>query len=407
MRPSMRPSGDAPRPHFRSPISSRPFLARMLPVKRGLGHILTDSSEAQSNKRRETLTTMAKFMTASAAAGSLLEDPIDYTHLKAWIAQQEANPRPLTPQQRRAISDLILSLRSEEPNLGDRDWISLLFQYCNAHRINVDAVSFNYEPALNGKWACRCAFDHPTSHKIFPSLDFGYVPNADGVKALPSFSRKKDAKQYAAKCCVEWLMAVGRMPSDGVNVVFPRAKAKPPSPLPPSPGPLTATNNNPGTTTSASLRPTLTPTPTGNEATTTPQPKQTTTTPPQSGSPIDIHDDDIPATRRVAELCRRLGIVVPRYEVTPSSSSSAAPTTTTGSSGTTTMATTTDFFDGRADFGVDSARVPEGLGRVVGVYTRRAARERIAEEVLGWLVQEERRREGDVRTLLGGGGGGC
>ncbi len=37
------------------------------------------------------------------------------------------------------------------------------------------------------------------------------------------FTRKKDAKQYAARCAVQWLMTEGLMPNDGVSVSFPAA----------------------------------------------------------------------------------------------------------------------------------------------------------------------------------------
>lgn len=54
---------------------------------------------------------------------SPLDEPVDYRDLKAWIEEQEMNPKPLSPVQQRAISDL---RRSLEPKLGDCDWVSLL-----------------------------------------------------------------------------------------------------------------------------------------------------------------------------------------------------------------------------------------------------------------------------------------
>jgi hypothetical protein len=58
-----------------------------------------------------------------ATARSPFDEPVDYRDLKAWIAEQEANPRPLSPIQLRAITDL---RRSFEPEIGDRDWVSLM-----------------------------------------------------------------------------------------------------------------------------------------------------------------------------------------------------------------------------------------------------------------------------------------
>lgn len=44
---------------------------------------------------------------------------------------------------------------------------------------------------------------------LFPKRDFGFV-RVDGTLAMPVFARKKDAKKYAAKCCVEWYVPVRR-----------------------------------------------------------------------------------------------------------------------------------------------------------------------------------------------------
>ncbi len=60
----------------------------------------------------------------------------------------------------------------------------------------------------------------------FPNREAGFLADENGAPAAPSFGRKKDAKQYAAKCCVEWLMKGGYMPADGVNVEFPKSKSK-------------------------------------------------------------------------------------------------------------------------------------------------------------------------------------
>lgn len=103
---------------------------------------------------------------------------------------------------------------------------------------------------------------------------------------------------------------------------------------------------------------------------------------PPKQQPVDVYDDDVPATARVAELCRRLKIAVPRYEMTAADELNY-------------------FFNGFPDFGVDSVKVPGDLGFVTNVYGRNGAREKIAEEVLFWLLKEERRRQKDVEALLG------
>lgn len=64
--------------------------------------------------------------TSDNQSSPLLEEPVDFSDVKAWIAQQERNPQPLTRIQQRAIADLKRSLRSGEPDIGDQDWVSLL-----------------------------------------------------------------------------------------------------------------------------------------------------------------------------------------------------------------------------------------------------------------------------------------
>jgi hypothetical protein len=67
-----------------------------------------------------------------ATARSVFDEPVDYRDLKAWIAEQEANPRPLSPIQKRAIADL---RRSFEPEIGNRDWVSLMNRTSPAHTL--------------------------------------------------------------------------------------------------------------------------------------------------------------------------------------------------------------------------------------------------------------------------------
>jgi hypothetical protein len=67
-------------------------------------------------------------MAANTTAMSILDEPVDYRDLKEWIEEQERNPKPLTPLQQRAIADL---RRSIEPEIGARDWVSLMNRTSN------------------------------------------------------------------------------------------------------------------------------------------------------------------------------------------------------------------------------------------------------------------------------------
>lgn len=66
---------------------------------------------------------MANNTNDAAAAQSSFDDPVYYRDLKEWIQQQELTGKPLSPLQRRAITELT---RSTEPEIGDRDWVSLM-----------------------------------------------------------------------------------------------------------------------------------------------------------------------------------------------------------------------------------------------------------------------------------------
>lgn len=66
---------------------------------------------------------MANNTNDAAAAQSSFDDPVYYRDLKEWIQQQELTGKPLSPLQRRTITELT---RSTEPEIGDRDWVSLM-----------------------------------------------------------------------------------------------------------------------------------------------------------------------------------------------------------------------------------------------------------------------------------------
>ena len=66
-----------------------------------------------------------------AITSSILDEPVDYRDLKEWIEEQERNPKPLSPIQQRAISEL---RRSIEPEIGTRDWVSLMNRTLNTPR---------------------------------------------------------------------------------------------------------------------------------------------------------------------------------------------------------------------------------------------------------------------------------
>jgi len=104
-------------------------MAFLQPAKRKFGSSLSKPATIPPIKKRKPNNIKGKEIMASdnilnAQIGvSPLDEPVDYRDLKAWIEEQEMNPKPLSPLQQRAISDL---RRSLEPKLDDCDWVSLL-----------------------------------------------------------------------------------------------------------------------------------------------------------------------------------------------------------------------------------------------------------------------------------------
>ncbi|OIW33925.1 hypothetical protein CONLIGDRAFT_201446 [Coniochaeta ligniaria NRRL 30616] len=283
---------------------------------------------------------------------------VDYQALKAWIAAQEAyaaatgEPAPTTPAQRKAIAELSKSNPSpltQNVTLGDMDSISILHHYVNATQAQGTTLTYSdplptpspsSPPPL---WTQTLVLTlSPSSPPLtFPSHKTGGLILLDAVgsrSAPPAFTRVRDAKKYAAQTAVSYLASLGKLvPSPATGTLAP--------PSPPA---------RRGVPTSGG-----------------------------GGGAVDARDDSIPATQRVAELCRRLGLQAPSYELVPAAGAAAGA----------------GVWDGEADFGRDRWSVPDGTGRVEGVYGKRNAKEGVAERVLVYLLGVEEERERTRREL--------
>ncbi|KAK4668638.1 rRNA-processing protein efg1 [Podospora pseudoanserina] len=398
---------------YRSP--NPPKAARLISImppprkaKRKLGQFVNDTiaqAQASPKKLRQKLTRnpvapMSTMATATVSSSAANDDGIDYQSLALFVEQQMKDPKPITPLQRRALTDLTSSLKDEEPDTGGHDWISLLQRYIDAHKARTENSIIYKDEAIsaapNTKWNCILIFSRSIGSQplVFPQPE-KLVENG--------FAKKKDAKKYAAKCCVEWLMAEGMMPKDGKSVTFPHASNKmmastskiysPLSSQPSSPNPHAASQG--GHSSSAMTTPTQ-----SSPSKPPPPPKPTDSTTslldPPGGAPLDLPPDDeendtAPGkspSKRVAALCEKLGFRPPRYVLIARAGQDAV-------------------FDGHADMGPDSWIIPDGVGekgfgRVEGVYSKKFAKDMVAQNILGILEQEERRREGEVRGVLGG-----
>lgn len=346
--------------------------------------------------------------------------------VKQWLAEREAHPGPLTPTELNAIVALKGTLgRIPEPELGMADWVSLLHSKSHrpvklgpfAHsptgyrdaRQQQCGAKFEFEDMVNEdkSFTTICIFTGELGAPPlrFPGEHGGLLPvDHSGTPGAPSFLKKKDARKYAAKCCVEWLMANGYMPADGSTANLSRIKPKPfriPSTTGAAPAAQTDENARPasngttappqGNATSAEL--------TGDETASsrpsngTPRPANSApptsgTTAPSPSPPVptsseeEMTDFEVPATQRVKELCENLGLCQPQYIITPSPNHGR------------------DFFDGRANFLADDPYFEDGVGRVFGGYTKKGTRERVAEQVLVALLEISARREAAYKTLL-------
>ncbi|KAM7202097.1 hypothetical protein V8F20_004551 [Naviculisporaceae sp. PSN 640] len=342
-----------------------------------------------------------------------VRDNVGYQDLKDWIAAQESLPEPvpLTDVQRKAIADLRDSLKlctvsNTDIDLGDKDWVSLLHRYRDAHQQVGVRVEFHEDAGPQGQWMCHCSIKSSIRNqegnpmdRRFPDLDLGFVPmGPDGGLRQPTFARKKDAKRYAAKCCIDYLMREKLMPLDGENVTFPKFKPAPPPPKQKkklNPVSESTINGMPAAKTYAAvsdLLPSKTldapdgPSSQANATTDTggksSQANAEGTEPPEGGATLDVRNEDFSAVERVMEMCSRLGISPPTYKIDKADAAAA------------------NIYNGYADFGVDSVHIPDTVGRVVNCFGKTFTKEKVAEEVLEYLFKMEAQRKAAADELM-------
>ncbi|RYP69240.1 hypothetical protein DL771_006208 [Monosporascus sp. 5C6A] len=336
----------------------------------------------------------------SARGGSVQVPTPSYSVLQEWILQQQeyeamhSRPAPLTAAQRRLLTELELALTvtPTEPEVGDTNWIGILLEYRAANQIypGDSAVEFAEEaaPASPGhpagavRWRCQVRIEERRAAP-FPS------PSPEP----PSFARKKDAKQFAARCAVEWLRANGHMPPDGVR--FPKGMAAaaaafslPPQQLLQQQGkkrrasPVNVTFSNPslgpsngcGASTSGKRPPSSPSSPTTEARSSSYSPS----------SPFGA--DERPATDEVSELCRNLGWRPPRYVLKEDPQNQG-------------------FWSGHPEFdnpGPLPTQLPAPAGRVEGAYGKKLARQQIAEGVLPFIQRAWEARQAEIRAFMSG-----
>ncbi|KAI0971649.1 hypothetical protein F4678DRAFT_472172 [Xylaria arbuscula] len=296
-----------------------------------------------------------------AARGTIVS-PATFDLIETWIGQQRQASTPVADKVQTALLGLEDAIKTDptlqtDLELDDTNWVGMLQEYRAAHPLRgsqeVPFAESPFDPSGRGfvRWQCRVTLDEA------PGVVF---PNADA--ALPSFARKKDAKQYAAKCAIEWLRAKGLMPQHGVR--FPKGYSTPHQlqGQPKSPQPKGFSN-----------------TPAQGQIL---SPARIQSTPTRSPfSPFD--DSQASAANQAAELCKALGINPPRYDI--------ATTTIDG------------FYRGRADFGDEGDFLPfdaSELALTEDVMGKKAAKELIAEKLVKLLLAEKEKRDARNQAFL-------
>ncbi|KAI1375048.1 hypothetical protein F4677DRAFT_446955 [Hypoxylon crocopeplum] len=313
-----------------------------------------------------------------------------YQKIQNWITRQQeyetthSTPAPLTEAQRKLLEKLELTLPPETPplpgpELGNTNWVGDLMEYRAARQRGLSGVDFKEEPGptIYGaqKWYCRVQIDeHPVP---FPGPDGGLFP--DGSQ--PSFARKRDAKQYAAKCALEWLQANGyRYQTNYNGVKFPQSQAHQAQAHQAQAHQVQAHQVQAHQAQAHQVTPQASPAK-KKPRLSAPSPEQARAEPNNNvsvtqmhlGSPLPkgiaspFNNDEVSAVHQVSQLCDRLGFPgVPQYKYTPDSEM-------------------TGFYDGYPDLGMLTSRLPSGVGRVEKVLGKKATREKIAEELLEHL----------------------
>ncbi|KAI1078436.1 hypothetical protein F5B20DRAFT_229471 [Whalleya microplaca] len=304
----------------------------------------------------------------------MLSSPI-YQNIQNWICQQQeyeaahSTPAPLTEAQQKALRALQLALPQAtapqaDVDIGDTNWVGILQEFrASRPKMSSSTTGLAYKEwsstNLSLTWSCHVLIDEHA--EPFPGPAGGLL--SDGT--LPSFTRKKDAKQYAAKCAVEWLRENGLMPQDGIR--FPKAQRAAPLPL-----------------SISSKKQKMCP----------PSPEQPKTPAPKTGksegspngvvpgsSPSPFNEDERSAAFEVSQLWAELGFYPFQYIIEPVPDSPG-------------------FFSGHPDFGMQPERFPENFGHVEKVYSRRAAKEKIAEEMLKYLRQLDADRDRGIQQFM-------
>ncbi|CAK7263820.1 hypothetical protein SEPCBS119000_000693 [Sporothrix epigloea] len=355
--------------------------------------------------------------TASPAAPSTVSPTIPVT---ASLTTSLAGPQPAPVSVPRQATGF-------QP---DTDFVSMLMRYVQAQKGGFFPPEYNVEQLSasnygSPQWRTRCRLPRDAPDRWFP--DVNEPRPQDSI-----FQNKKVSRQHAARCAIDWLIAEGRMSSSGEYIVPTNRSILPAQPIPGmAMGNTLATparplSGAPGTFLTTNIQATAA----GNQSTLSvsskTQPETSSALPPvytvqsmamwqgksyaNTGSwttVVDSADNGIRAINNVASrsptsirnrtaisplqdardyecatktqlldsLCRKRKLGSPSYHLTPVSEDAQG------------------IFDGHVEFTTlgtseDSPALvlPEGVGKVCKIYTKKAAKEKLAESVLQYIA---------------------
>jgi len=212
-------------------------------------------------------------------------------------------------------------------DFGTTNWIGMLMEYRQYHKVGLALAGegLTFHEATIG----------PAPHRFTCTVSIAEAPEPIGGSV--SFAIKKNAKRFAAKLAIQWLIENKFMPGDG-TISFPK-------PVPPQQ--VKKVKTSPQLTTPQS----------------TSQDASRTTTPSQMGQTY---------AAEVPTLCHKLGIGIPSYIITQKNP-------------------ILPIYDVYADFDSDP-RIEGKIGEVENVYGKKNAKEESAKLTVLFLQEIEKKK---------------
>ncbi|KAH8673606.1 hypothetical protein BX600DRAFT_508850 [Xylariales sp. PMI_506] len=315
--------------------------------------------------------------------------PAIYQDIIKWAtAQQHSKTKsPISPAQRKALLDLhhLIATPHTSPDIGETNWVGLLHRFRDA---NPDPAGVSFvEGAVGSRWVYYAYIKE--SSEPFPGPAGGLDPATGKAR---TFAKKKDAKQYAARCAVEWLVERKMMPNNG-DVKFTNAATSISPPTATTSGaapPVGQAAVKKGTTSGGAIlaaAPSDECSESGSSAAGSPLVGlgggAIRSSSPFSSPSSASATSELSNTILVNQLCDKLHIRPPEWQLTADE-------------------TEPNRWSGQPVFNVlESHNFPPGLGQVKDVRGRDVAQEKMAEGVLRELRGLEAARKRKVQDILG------